>query len=94
MNVQVEQLQTAFNITWDPPMASRTSPTSYVIHYKLTSDKVAREIVLPTSASHFVLSTYPHYGREYEIEVAASFPTFKGLPSGPFIERSSKYNIR
>lgn len=88
MNVLVEQLQTAFNITWDPPVATPSSPTSYVIHYKLTSVKQEHEVVLPASRRHFILSTWPHYGREYEVGVSANFPTLKGSSSGPFIQRS------
>ena len=91
MNVLVEQLQTAFNITWDPPVATPSSPTSYVIHYKLTSDKQEHEVVLPASRRHFILSTWPHYGREYELGVSANFPTLKGSSSGPFIQRSSMW---
>ena len=90
MNVQVEQLQTAFNITWDPPLATPSAPTSYTIHYKLTTDKMAKEITLPATNRHFVLSTWPHYGREYEIEITASFSTFKGAPTRPLIERTSE----
>ena len=88
MNIQ--QLQTAFNITWEPPSVSPSPPVSYIIHYKLTSEKQAKEVVLPATNNHFILSTWPHYGKEYEIGVAASFATFKGATSGPFIQRSSK----
>ena len=88
-NVNIKQLQTAFNISWEPPLASVSPPISYVIHYKMVSQKQAKEVSVPASSNHFILSTWPHYGVEYEVGVAAKFAMFKGATSGPYIQRTN-----
>lgn len=90
MNLNIEELNTAFNVSWETPLQLPAPVTAYVISYRLTSESSATEITVSPNTHYFLLSTYPHYGREYSIEVYAKYPSGIGEPAGPLLQRSSK----
>lgn len=88
MNLNIEELITAFNVSWETPLQLPAPVSAYVISYRLTSESSATEITVSPDTHYFLLSTYPHYGREYLIEVYAKYPSGIGEPAGPLIQRS------
>ncbi|KAH3709898.1 hypothetical protein DPMN_069363 [Dreissena polymorpha] len=80
----------AFNVSWQPPNTPSSQPVAYVIRYKMTSSSMAKEITVSPERTYFLLSTYPHFGVEFSIEVYARFDIGNGESAGPVIIRSSK----
>jgi hypothetical protein len=90
VDVNIEELTTAFNISWKPPIKPPFVITSYIISYKLTSESVSNEIAVSPDSRYFLLSTYPHFGREYSIEIYTRYTTGNSESVGPVYHRSSK----
>ncbi|KAH3709931.1 uncharacterized protein LOC127858415 [Dreissena polymorpha] len=87
-NLRVEQMLSAFNVSWQPPNTPSSQPVAYVIRYKMASSSMAKEITVSPERTYFLLSTYPHFGVEYSIEVYARFDIGNGESAGPVIIRS------
>jgi hypothetical protein len=90
VDVNIEELTIAFNISWKPPVKAPFVITSYVISYKLTSESVSKEIAVSPDSRYFLLSTYPYFGREYSIEIYTRYTTGNSDSVGPVSPRSSK----
>ncbi|XP_053381930.1 embryonic protein UVS.2-like [Mercenaria mercenaria] len=88
INLNIDEMIAGFNISWQSPLQTPSAMTSYVISYKLTSDAVHKEIDVSPETRYFLLSTYPHFGREYSIEIYAKYPSGNSQSAGPVILRS------
>ncbi|KAL3892424.1 hypothetical protein ACJMK2_004632, partial [Sinanodonta woodiana] len=86
--VQIERLPTAFNISWKPPEEAGEQPSGYLLEYRLAGEPTLKVVTMPANATHMILSTGYHFGREFEIRVLTKFSNRTSRSAGPYFERS------